>query len=316
MKPFKPNDELIDLLSSRNLIIPNRAFALRMLDYENYYYIINGYKNIFVNSTLPDDAYRPGASFNEIVALYTFDRRLRELLLIELLRVEHVVKSQIIRVFSFYHGHDHTSYMRPESFNTNGFTNFKRTNSLIFDILRLIDKQKERHGAIKHYIERHGYVPLWVLSKVMTFGKLNSFYACMLEQEKTEVAAAFNLDAKKFKSLIDFIANLRNKCAHGERIYCHSKDQPIPKPIQFLPEHALLQIPENKSGHLLYGSNDILALLISLRYFIQQDRYNHLLKRIDYALHQKLEKRLHSISITEVENIMGLNCDWLEKLKR
>ena len=97
MKPFKPNKDLISLLISRNLEVP--AFATRMLDYENYYYVINGYKKLFINSTVPNDSYKPGSSFSEIVALYTFDRRLREILLTELLRVEHVIKSRIVYVF-------------------------------------------------------------------------------------------------------------------------------------------------------------------------------------------------------------------------
>ena len=76
----------------------------------------------------------------------------------------------------------------------------------------------------------------------------------------------------------------------------------------------MLCIPKNKSGYKLYGSQDILALLISLRYFLSPNRYNELLSKIDYALHTKLAKRLVSINVTVVENIMGLNCDWL-KLK-
>ena len=76
---------------------------------------------------------------------------------------------------------------------------------MIFDMLKLIDKQQKIHGAVKHYMDKYGYVPLWVLSKVMTFGKLNSFYACMLEEEKTKVAASFNLNSKNFKNLIDFL---------------------------------------------------------------------------------------------------------------
>ena len=66
--------------------------------------------------------------------------------------------------------------------------------------------------------------------------------------------------------------------------------------------------------HFAENSYDILALLIALKYFVSPLRYDRLLKRIDFALHEKLKKRLHSIDITEVKRIMGLNCDWL-KLK-
>ena len=310
-KIFKTNEELVDVLERRNMIVQNKKWATRILDYENYYCVINGYKNIFVTSTNPEDTYRDGTNFNELVGLYTFDRLLREKLLTELLRVEHIVKSRIVYVFSKYHGHEHTAYLRHENFNSSGFENFKRVNYLIYDMLKLVDPKKARNGAIKHYIKNYNYIPLWVLSKEMTFGKLNSFYACMNLEEKEEVAASFGLNAKEFKSVIDFMADVRNKCAHGERIYCYSRDLPKPRPIICLKEHEFLVIPKTDAGYMNYGRNDILALLISLRYFVASDRYNHLLDKIDRALHKKLEKRLKSVNISVVENIMGLNCDWL-----
>lgn len=311
MKPFKTHAEQLEILKARKMIVPNDRFATRVLSYENYYTVINGYKDIFINSTVPNDAYRPGATFNEIVALYTFDRRLRELLLIELLRIEHVIRTKIIYIFSEHHGHKHTSYLRTESFNTESFTNFKRVNFLIFDLLRLIDKHKDNHKAISHYLKDYGYVPLWVLSKVMTFGKLNSFYSCLLNKEKIIIANNFGLTPDVFKTLVDLLADIRNKCAHGERIYCYSKDREKSRPISSLRYHKLLHIPKNNKGYK-YGTEDILALLIAMKYFMHKDRYSHLIRHIDYALHGKLEKRLHSVSITYVENIMGLINTWTD----
>lgn len=263
----------------------------------------------FISSTNGEDSYKPGTTFNEIVALYSFDRRLREILLPELLRIEHSVKAIIIDIFSQNHGEDHTVYLRPESFNVVGFSNFKRVNALIFDLLKLIDKQRNRHNAVQHYMNKYGSVPLWVLSKVMTFGRINSFYGCMCKEDKEKVAAAFHLSPADFKSLIDFIAIFRNKCAHGERIYCHIKDQKRPSPIHNMPLHSLLSIPKNHKGYK-YGTQDILALLIAMKYFLQSTRYKNLIRRIDYALNQKLNYRLKTISCNEIRKIMGLQENW------
>ena len=133
----------------------------------------------------------------------------------------------------------------------------------------------------------------------MTFGKLNSFYACMLAKEKEEVANSFSLSAADFKSMIDFIADLRNKCAHGERIYCHSKDQRVPRPIPDTPHHKTLTIPRNRKGYK-YGKCDILALLIAMKYFLHPDRFDKLIYHIDYALNEKLKKRLRSIHCSDI----------------
>lgn len=308
-KPVKTIAEQLEILAKRKVKIRSPKLAARILKYENYYYIINGYKAPFISSTNGEDVYKNGTSFDEIVALYTFDRRLREILLPELLRIEHSIKASIIDVFSRRHGENHTSYLRPESFNSQAFSNFRRTNALIFDLLHLIEREQKRHDAIAHYMESYGYVPLWVLSKVMTFGKINSFYGCMLREDKDEVAASFGLGAGDFKSLVDCLATFRNKCAHGERVYCHVKDQKKPRPINSLAIHSRLALPHNAKGYK-YGTQDILALLVAMKYFSQSDRYQRLIHKIDFALNKKLAHRLHSISVEDIMQIMGLVGDW------
>ncbi len=308
-KPFKTIDEQIQLLQSRKVRIGNIKFAKRILRYENYYFVINGYKDPFINSTIPEDSYKPDTTFFEILSLYSFDRKLREILLPDLLRIEHVVKARIIDVFSERHGNDHRLYLQRASFNISTPENTQRTDLLIDALLRLIRKQEKHHNAIRHYMKKYGFVPLWVLSTVMTFGKTNSFYGCMLPPDKQAVAQSFRLSSAMFKALIDYLAIFRNKCAHGERIYCHAKDQRKPRPIPNLPMHDFLDIAKNKKGYK-YGKNDILALLIAMKYFLQPDRYRHLLARIDYALNSKFAKRIHSTSPEGIRNIMGLTGEW------
>lgn len=312
MKPYISIAEQISLLESRNIIVTNYKFAHRVLEYENYYCVINGYKSPFITSTNPD-VYKTGTLFNEIVALYTFDRRLREIIFPELLRIEHVIKSQIINVFSAYHGNNHMSYLRPESFNSKNFENFKRVNGLIFDLIKTIEVQSKKHEAIAHYHNAYGFVPLWVLSKIMTFGKVNSFYGIMLNKEKEQVASKFGLTPKVLKSLIDYLARFRNKCAHGERLYASSRDAFKPRPIPELPSHKELSIPHNQKGYK-YGTTDILALLLAMKPFLQNARFSHLVGKVDYALNQKLRRRINKESFDYVANTMGLIGDW-KKIK-
>lgn len=68
-KNYKPNEELVNLLISRNMTIYNKTWAAKILDYENYYYVVNGYNKIFITSTMPEDYYRDGTTFNELLAL-------------------------------------------------------------------------------------------------------------------------------------------------------------------------------------------------------------------------------------------------------
>lgn len=308
MKPFLALDDQIKLLESRKMIFPSYKLAHRILLYENYYAVINGYKDPFLDSDNPD-SYHQGTLFNELLALYTFDRKLREILFPDLLRIEHVIKSIIINVFSEHHGSEHTSYLRHESFNCNGFENFRRANNLIFTLIKVIEKESKTHEAVKHYMDNHGYVPLWVLTKVMSFGKINSFFNSMLDNEKTLVANTFSIDKKVFKASIDYIAKFRNICAHGDRVYCYSKSNKKPRPIPSLPLHRELGITSNRKGYK-YGVTDILALLIVMKPFMERNRFNHLVLKIDFALNKKLKRRINSSAFQYVQNTTGLfdNC--------
>ena len=44
MKEYKNNEELIDYLISKNVVINNREMALKNIEKYSYYSIINGYK--------------------------------------------------------------------------------------------------------------------------------------------------------------------------------------------------------------------------------------------------------------------------------
>ena len=49
VKTFKTIDEQIELLRSRNLQIRDYETAKEILLSNNYYYLINGYKDLFLN---------------------------------------------------------------------------------------------------------------------------------------------------------------------------------------------------------------------------------------------------------------------------
>ena len=49
-KIFKTIDEQIDILNSRNVVIDDYDKAYNLLSKNNYYYLINGYKNLFIDS--------------------------------------------------------------------------------------------------------------------------------------------------------------------------------------------------------------------------------------------------------------------------
>ena len=75
-KPYLSiNDQIQHLSQSKGLIITDVAFAQQKLNDINYLSLIGGYKVPFFNGTL--HRYVSGATFEDIVNLYQFDKNLR-----------------------------------------------------------------------------------------------------------------------------------------------------------------------------------------------------------------------------------------------
>lgn len=97
-KSYKSYRQQLTILRSRGMIIgkgSQGARVMRILERENYYNIINGYKDLFLASKSTantDEVYKTGTTFNEVYALYNFDRELRNIYLKYLLKLEDGVK--------------------------------------------------------------------------------------------------------------------------------------------------------------------------------------------------------------------------------
>lgn len=75
-KDFKTIEEQIEILKTRGIII-NEEKAKEILTENNYYYLINGYKDLFVDKNNESEKYKGNVTLEEIYSLYKFDSELR-----------------------------------------------------------------------------------------------------------------------------------------------------------------------------------------------------------------------------------------------
>lgn len=71
MKEYKSNEELVNYLSSKGVIISNKKDALEKIERYTYYSIVNTYKNIFKDK---NGDYIKNVSFDDIYAIFEFDK--------------------------------------------------------------------------------------------------------------------------------------------------------------------------------------------------------------------------------------------------
>lgn len=310
MKEFKTIDEQIKLLNDRGITFNDVDAAKKLLLTNNYYNIINGYKDLFLDE---NDKYISGTTFEEIYALYDFDRSLREILLKYILKIENTLRTLISYYFSQEHGND--NYLRIDSFetfsniNTTEQTKLKRIEyiqELIIKIQQKTSKAISTKDYIKHYMLNYGFVPLWVLINIFSFGELSRFLEVMKQKERIKISVQFNCKEEELIQFVRIMNYYRNLCAHDERIY----NTKVPKYlyIKDCEYHKLLKIEKDNQMYK-YGKSDLFALIIVFKYLLSEEDFNTLFNKINGRV-ISLSKHLFTRNIDDILKIMNFPDNW------
>ena len=312
-KIFKTHNQQLTILRKRGLIVPTTGTPKRVLEKENYYNLINGYKELFIAvpaTTTTQEQYIAGTNFSEIKALYDFDFELRMTLIKRIFRVENNIKSSIAYIFSKKYGHD--NYLKLENFDLNvsprkKVARIQEIVNLIKGIQGEIAKNVTKHESIKHYMTQHGYVPLWVLVNVLTFGTLGKFFSLMKQVDRQEVGKSFNINESALNNMIGILTLVRNKCAHDERLFdFSSKTQIATNSI-----HTRLGIPLNAGGQPSYGTHDLFAAIICLKLLSGPLEFKKMITEIKDTI-EYFDRQLNVINIDVVLNKMGFPNNWYD----
>lgn len=338
-KEFKTHNVQLRILRSRGVKIKNGSKTKRILENENYYNIINGYKDLFIlkpETDTSDEIYKTNASFDEINALYEFDRNIRIIYLKYLLKIENNFKSVIAYNFSKKYGHD--NYLKIQNFQdgpsndirelkrvakTNKLTypndlaqikklseekNIAQVTKLIGDIQQEIARQMNKHHqVITHYMVNHGYIPMWVLVNVLTFGKITTLYYNLKESDKKDVARHFKIDYKELHKYMSMLGLARNKCAHDERFYNIKFKNSIQ--MNSISKAYLLGLQRSKDGSYTNGINDAFAIAVIFARTLKKNELKEFITLMSKEF-KKLEKQLNTINIQEIYDTMGYPNNW------
>lgn len=310
-KPFKSYRTQLRNLRDRGMYVPTNGTPMRILEKENYYNVINGYKDLFLQTrktAISSETYKTGTKFSEINALYNFDCELKAIFLKRLLRIENHIKSAIAYHFSAAYGAKNYLIienfdLNPRSYETAG-TRYSDVMRLIVGIQGDIARQIKKHESINHYMLEYGYVPLWVLMNILTFGTVSYFYKFMKQPDKQKISKLYKISENEFELMLKILSLVRNICAHDERLYnFRSRDN-----IKENWVHKTLALPKGPSGYI-NGRNDLFAVLICIRIFLKKSEFKKMTMEIKKAL-KDLEKELNVISINDILNRMGFPINW------
>lgn len=281
LKPWLDIPEQIDLLTKRGMRIPDRARAEHALATYGYYRL-SGYWYPYRRHDPSTkgrrlDQFVPYTSFDEVIALYEFDRALRRLVSDGIERTEVAVRSRISSTLGRIGSSAHTD---PANFrSTFDLEKWSATAGTRIGLVRGADATVDHHDS--HY---GGQLPFWALSEVIHLSDLSRLYSGMLAPLQNDVAEWFRVapapDASKssraawahnppLANWLEHLTFVRNLCAHHRRLW----DQQlvplrIPRRIWHLPVFGELIPGFEPSLHHLHRIDRVFGTICVISYLL------------------------------------------------
>ena len=283
MKEYKNSNELLDYIISKGVSVNNKEDALYKIKTNSYYSIINTYKDVFKNT---NNEYKKNVSFDEIYALFEFDKNLRSIFLKYSLEIEMILKSLLAEALSSKYGIK--DYLLKENFDdTVDETTITESINVIEEE---INKQNGKHEAVTHYIDEYGFVPPFVLTKILTLGELSRLYAMLKQSDRQSISKNFKLSDKVLKQIIVNMTMIRNICAHNDRLFSfHSK---------FRISFKYIEKNYNEKSVNIY------MIMKCMESLLPKDKKKEFIKLINNEI-KVLDSKLKSIKTDNILSIMG-----------
>lgn len=255
-KPWKSGLEQLELLESRGLEIGNRTKAAACLERMGYYRL-SGYWYAFRERSGPCcvytfgknspkvlkgialDTFKAGATFQNAVDLYVFDKQLRLLTMDALERIEIAMRVDISHTLG---ESDTFAYLKPELFHPkftqelDGKTGLSLHHDWISKHASLINRSKEEFVA--HNKSKYGLpLAIWVACEVWDFGTMSKLFDGMQEKDQDRIAEKYGIkNGRVFATWLRSLNYLRNVCAHHCRLWNRNiVEQPKLPPAAELP---------------------------------------------------------------------------------
>lgn len=244
-------DQQIELLKEKKLIIEDEDRARYWLSHVSYYRLKNytfSFKDINDNNN-----FIPNTSFDQVVNLYLFDRKLKLIIFDGLEAIEVAIKTMLSNTLSNAHGAHW--YLEETKFGEK------------FEYEKFMEVVKEEYAdPDEHSVKVFKTIytelpPSWMIMEFLTFGTVSKIFEHITaRQEKLAICWHFNLPDNVLMSWLHCFTHMRNRCAHHARfVYRSVKHEPI---LPSRKKHTFLQEVEDVDRSSLYAALSCMQLLI------------------------------------------------------
>ena len=212
-KVYSNASALVRLLKSRGLTVPDSEKVERYLEFIGYYRL-SAYMYPLLQLPKEQHHYKPEASFDQVMMMYRFDKKLRMLIFNEIEKIEVAVRSTIVNIGCEQSGNPFW-ITAPNNFIDS--VKFDRTMDLI-----KAELHRSREDFIVHFKQKYSntYPPAWILAEVLPFGVVMNVYRNIKSlKTKKQIANKFGLQTAPFESWMTIVTLTRNSCCHHARVW-------------------------------------------------------------------------------------------------
>lgn len=245
-----------------------------------YFNLVNGYKDPFVVNKDPNGnhIYYAGTDIKHMNHVKDFDDKLRMFLLQFIVRAE-----EEIRTFAAYKFDETNQRGKISWYEINAFD----SNSEIKKVVKLISKafheiNQSQLDYVRFYMDNHKIIPSWILFKAINFSTFIDFVDLSKVDVKNSLCKLYSIydsrgfyDHKLLIGSLHWLRQVRNSCAHNERIYTISRDN------KRIIETYFSTLP---SSYRSERKQKIFDLLIYLKYFLAKEDYVKLITGVNRML--------------------------------
>ncbi|MCP9752924.1 Abi family protein [Ferruginibacter sp. HRS2-29] len=205
-------EQCCEILKNRGLIINDPDRAIKYLTNVGYFRL-TGYM-FHLQSNDGKHTFIDGTKFDDIIALYQFDKKLRGIISEYLERIEICLRAKLTDKYSITNGffwyNDRELFEDAEIFDT-----------INREIKDTFDDPKELF--LKRFKSKYvdeDMPPSSMALEILSLGKLARLYKALKNKNgKSEIATEFNLPSSTITSWYIYLANVRNICAHHSRLW-------------------------------------------------------------------------------------------------
>lgn len=221
--------EQIRKLQGRHLIVSDETTASEYL-HNISYYRLRAYTYPFQNNSEGSDHkfLHTDISFQDIIDLYCFDRRLRSLLFNAIEKIEVALRTRIALIYSVDEGSGHW-FLNHKLYDKHDKFIALTRNEKIEDKVVLGDLMKEvkrsNEEFILHYFGKYGepeFPHAWMTLEVVSMGTLSKLFHALADTNKSSKTIAHSFGLYKvqiLKNWMHALSSLRNVCAHHSRLW-------------------------------------------------------------------------------------------------